>query len=65
MFYVETVKEVTDQFTIDQLVDGFMGKYNFDDDDITPFVLKQHYFRTKRKKNAEKGSVIVTQKIAC
>jgi glutathionyl-hydroquinone reductase len=64
MFYVETVKEVTDQFTIDQLVDGFMGKYNFDDSDITPCVLKQHLHRTKRKKREGKGSVIVTHKMA-
>jgi hypothetical protein len=46
--YVETLRQVQVQLTVDQMVDGFMGKYNFDDGDITPFVLKQTYFRFKR-----------------
>lgn len=62
LFYIETVKEVCNDFTIDQLVDGFMGKYNFDEGDITPWVLKQHYFRSKRRKKQQKGSVVVTKK---
>lgn len=46
--YVETLSEANVGVTVDQMVDGFMGKYNFDDGDITPFVLKQCYYRYKR-----------------
>jgi len=46
--YVETLREFDTKLTVDQMVDGFMGKYCFDDGDITPFVLKQTYNRYKR-----------------
>lgn len=57
VYYVDTLKEAGVNMTMDVMVDGFMGKYLFDEEDITPWVLKQHYNRTKRKKKNENRGI--------
>ena len=65
IYFVEVLRGAQVKLTLDQMVDGFMGKYNFDDGDITPFVLKQHYYRTIRRGKEKKktfSAVVVTPK---
>lgn len=67
IYYVDTLKEAGVEFTMDQMVDGFMGKYFFDEEDITAFVLKQHYYRTKRpgrRKKQNNSAVVVSHQMA-
>ncbi|WP_187261298.1 hypothetical protein [Pontibacter beigongshangensis] len=54
LLYVRTLQLCEVKLTLDKMIDGFMGKYYFDDGDINPQTLKQHYYRSERKKNGNK-----------
>ncbi len=54
LYYVETLQEAGVKMTMDAMVDGFMGKYFFDDGDISPLTLKQAWYRDQRKKYGNK-----------